>query len=87
MKKIALICLFAILFALLCSCGNMSMGIGNYTFNKIHIYNGDSSKCLTIIKWYENDRGVEVLTEEVGAVFCSEGTYVLLENHCPFCEE
>jgi hypothetical protein len=63
------------------------MGAGNYTFKKIHIDTHHYSKCLTIVRWYDNEGGIEVYTEEAGAVFCSEGTYILLEDYCPFCEE
>ena len=67
------------------SCGNQSLGLGNYTFTHIHI--GDANGyCATVEKWYDNDRGIEVKTKEYGAIYCSEGTYILFaDNTCPYC--
>ena len=89
MKKVFCIVL-AIMIAVGCltGCGNMSMGLGNFSYKKIHIDTHHYSGCLTIIKWYENGSGVEVLTKEAGSVFASEGTYILLsgDSGCPFCD-
>lgn len=68
----------------------MSAGLGNYTFEHIHFsdFSGNSG-CATVEKWYDNSEGIEVKTKEYGAVYFSEGTYVLVENenNCPFCKE
>lgn len=71
----------------LTACGNMSMGIGNYTFEKVHVDTYHYTGCLTVEKWYDNSSGIEVLTDEAGPMFLSEGTYILLEGDkdCPFC--
>ena len=85
--------LFAILLALVmvvtmfAGCGNMSMGLGNFSYKKIHIDTHNYSGCLTVEKWYESGSGVEVMTKEAGSVFASEGTYILIggDKDCPFC--
>lgn len=90
MKKILAITLVLMMaLVLFAGCGNMSLGIGNYTYRKIHIDTHHYSGCLTIKKWYENSSGIEVMTEEAGSVFASEGTYILLggDKICPFCGE
>ncbi len=86
MKKIIAIIILCSL--ILCSCGNMSIGIGNYNFKKVHVDTHHYSGCLTLEKWYEEESraGVEVKTEEAGAIFLSEGTYSLVADECPFCE-
>ena len=88
MKKILAIALALMMsLTMLVGCGNMSIGLGNFTYEKIHIDTHHYSGCLTIIKWYENSAGIEVLTEEAGSVFASEGTYMLIDgdNGWPFC--
>ena len=71
---------------LLTGCSNMSLGYGEYYFKKIHINTHDYDGCLTIDKWFNNEHGIEVKTKEVGSLFLSEGTYTLVEDVCPFCE-
>ena len=67
------------------SCGNQSLGMGNYSFTHIHI--GDANGyCATVKSWHDNEQGIEVDTEEYGTIYCSEGTYILFEdNTCPYC--
>lgn len=69
-------------------CGNVSAGLGNFSFEKVHIDTHHYSGCLTVEKWYLDETGVEVLTEEAGSLFLSEGTYVLLKGDkpCPMCQ-
>ena len=82
----AIILAGALLFTLV-SCGNMSMGLGNYTYSKSHIMNYDGSGvCATVEKWYDNETGVEVKTTEYGSMYLSEGTYILIEERCPYCD-
>lgn len=79
-------CLFLTIFLLLITvsaCGNESWGFGNYTFKHIHCTT--TNECYTIIKWHDNEMGIEVLTEEYGSMYFSEGTYILLEDKCPVC--
>lgn len=77
------IIIFMILFA---ACGNHSIGFGNFTFTKVHIFIHDGpDMCLTLKKWYESDTGIEVLTKEYGSLWLSEGTYMLCQNDCPIC--
>lgn len=85
MKKFLAILLVIIMVFVLCSCGNMSMGFGNYEYEKVHIDTHNYSGCLTIKKWHDSSTGIEVNTEEVGSIFLSEGTYILLEEKCPIC--
>ena len=86
MKRIAILLTFVILALTLCACGNQSVGFGNYTFRKVHIDTPHFSGCYTIEKWHDNERGIEVKTEEVGSIFLSEGTYILVEDKCPICD-
>ena len=87
MKKIiAILILLITLVVLFTGCGNMSMGPGNYNFEKIHVDMHNYSGCLTIEKWYDNTSGIEVKTEEVGSLYLAEGMYVLVEDECPFCK-
>lgn len=79
----ATIIIFMILFA---ACGNRSLGLGKFTFRKVHIFIHDGpDMCLTVEKWYESDTGIEVKTKEYGSLWLSEGTYMLCENECPIC--
>ena len=86
-KLLAILIAMMTITMLFAGCGNMGMGLGNYTYKRIHIDTYHYSGCLTIEKWYESGSGVEVLTTEVGSVFASEGTYILLDGDkdCPFC--
>ena len=85
-KLFATIILVAALLLAHTACGNMSMGLGNYTYSKIHIMNYDGSGvCATVEKWYDTETGVEVLTKEYGSMYLSEGTYIMLEDKCPYC--
>lgn len=88
MKRfLCLILVIVIMSTLLVSC-NMSMGFGNFTFDHVHIYSYSGTGVdATVIKWYDNDTGIEVLTEEYGSMFLSEGTYFLYNRKCPLCEK
>lgn len=68
-------------------CGNMSCSPGNYSFNKIHVDIYQHSMCLTVESWHDDERGIEVKTKEAGSMYFSEGTYILIEDTCPFCAE
>ena len=87
-KLLAITLVLVICLGLLAGC-NMSMGFGNFSYQKIHIDTHHYSGCLTIERWYENESGIEVTTKEAGSVFASEGTYILLcgDKDCPFCAE
>lgn len=83
--KILVATLAAAVAAIFISGCNMSCGLGNYTFNYVHILKNDL--CFEITKWYENSTGIEVSTP-YGSMFFSEGTYILLEGpdgYCPIC--
>lgn len=86
MKKFIAIVLAAAIVTVCVGC-NKSIGPGNYSFKKVHIDTHNYSGCLTIKKWHDNETGIEVKTEEAGAIFLSEGTYILLDGDkpCPFC--
>lgn len=84
------ICVLLVLVIMigLTGCGNMSMGIGNYSFQHVHFdLNSETQGCATVAKWYDNERGIEVKTEEYGPLFLSEGTYILVGSveKCPWC--
>ncbi len=68
-------------------CGNMSLGLGNFTFNKIHVDTYNYSGCFTVKKWYDNKSGIEVKTKEAGSMYLAEGMYMLIEGDCPFCDD
>ena len=85
MKKIIAFLMICGLIITMSGCGNMSLGVGNYTFKKVHIDSHNYSGCFTIEKWHNNSTGIEVKTEEAGAMYLSEGTYFLIEEECPFC--
>lgn len=87
MKKIIVILAVLMLPIILCACGNLNLGFGNFTFEHIHFSDHMVSYCATVDEWNENDTGIEVLTDEYGSMFLSEGTYILIESDkdCPFC--
>lgn len=89
MKKITAIVLLSIMtltIIMLTGCGNMSWGLGNFTYEKVHVDTYHNTGCYTIEKWYDGETGIEVKTKEVGSIFLSEGTYTLFEKTCPFCD-
>lgn len=84
--KRAIICIMLLaLITIMCGC-NMSLGLGNFEYKKVHIDTHNYSGCFTIEKWYDSGTGIEVKTEEVGSLFLSEGTYCLIADECPFCK-
>ena len=89
MKKIILICVLAV-FLLLCSCGNMQI-IGEYKYTHIYVETYKTKgRCFGVERWTDNESGgIEVLTEDHGSMFLSEGTYILIsdKDKCPFCGE
>ena len=88
MKKIiAMIMVVTLVTVMFTGCGNMSMGFGNFTFEKIHVDTYHYSGCFTIDKWYDGGSGIEVKTREAGSMFLAEGMYMLIEDECPFCKE
>lgn len=88
-KRIMSIIMALIIGAIvLTSCGNMSIGLGNYTFKKVHILTHSGNDVdLTIEKWYDNENGIEICTKECGSMFLSEGCYILCEDKCPICDK
>lgn len=87
MKKIIAIVMVLVLMSTMCACGNKSWGLGSFEFNKVHVSSYDCKGCFTIEKWYECETGVEVKTKEAGFMFLSEGTYFLISDDCPFCNQ
>lgn len=84
-KLIAMIMITTMLMTGITGCGNMSLGIGNYTYRKIHVDTHNYSGCFTVDKWYDNESGIEVSTKEAGSLYLAEGMYMLIEDECPFC--
>ena len=90
MKKVfvavCIVLLAVVMF--LTSCGNMSLGFGNFNFNHIRISDYTEGYCLDVNKWYDYENGIEVQTSNGNSLFLSEGTYILVENgkNCPFCK-
>lgn len=88
MKKIIVMIMAIAMFAtMLVGCGNMSWGLGNFTFEKIHVDTHNYNGCFTVEKWYDNASGIEVKTKEAGFMYFAEGMYMLIEDDCPFCGE
>ena len=89
MKKVVSLVLAVIMFvSVICiftSCGNMSIGLGNFTFTKIHIMSRVEEKCIELEKWYEGSNGIEVKSKDGHSFFFSEGTYILVGDYCPIC--
>ena len=89
-KCLSIILLLACVVTLLTGCGNMDVtGIGTFTFRHVHVTTYQQAECYTVTKWVDGSTGIEVNTEEAGAMFLSEGTYILFENKsgCPFCNK
>lgn len=86
MKKVLIITTILVLAIALCGCGNMSLGFGNFEYNKIHVDTHHHDECFTIEKWYDNETGIEVKTKEAGSMYLAEGNYVLIKDTCPFCD-
>lgn len=90
MKKVIsfILACVVVVFALciFSSCGNKNYFAGAYSFTKVHILTGDKGHCYEISSWKESEIGVEVkLANDKGSLWCSEGTYVLVESYCPIC--
>lgn len=86
MKKAITAILLICIIMIMASC-NQGLGPGSYTFTSVHIFDhSGTSNHATIIKWYNNDTGIEVNTEEYGSLFLSEGTYILFNDKCPICD-
>ena len=85
-KVICLILCVMLILPILTGC-NENWGIGNYEWKHVHVSDGVNGYCATITSWHDNDRGIELHTNEFGDVFLSEGTYALFSNaaQCPFC--
>ena len=83
MRKLTIFLLLVLYGFMLTSC-NMSCGLGNYNFNKVHCIT--TNECYTIISWHNNEMGIEVKTSEYGTLYFSEGTYILVEKECPICK-
>ena len=87
MKKVFMFILVVVLVAVIfAGCGNMSIGLGNFKYEKIHVDTHHYSGCFTVEKWYDNSSGIEVKTKEVGSMYLAEGMYMLIEEDCPFCD-
>ena len=90
MKKIIAICAIALMSIFsFASCGNMSMGIGTYTFNHVCMDSGTETRCVDVDKWYDYETGIEVKSKDGGRFWLSEGTYILVseKDDCPFCND
>ena len=88
MKKILTIILVLTMLLTVTSCGNMGLGMGNFSFTHIHFTDMTAGHCATIEKWYDSENGIEVKTTEYGSLYLSEGSYIMFESgtHCPYCK-
>lgn len=85
-KPALVLMLIAVMVATFVGC-NVSPGMGSLEFNKIHVDTYHYSGCLEVDKWYETSTGIEVKTEDGESIFLSEGTYIMIEDECPFCRQ
>lgn len=83
MKKKLLEILGAIALTLSLTACNMNLGLGNFSFKKVHCT--VNNVCYEIDSWCNNDMGIEVKTKDYGSMYFSEGTYILVEDKCPIC--
>lgn len=89
MKKfLTLIICIVILSTCLAGCNKAVLDPGAFSFTHIHFTDMTEGHCATIEKWWDNEEGIEVRTAEYGAIYCSEGSYILFEsaNNCPYCK-
>lgn len=84
-KIIAIVLAVICICTLFLGCGNMSIGLGNFTFRKIHVDTHNYSGCFTVEQWHDNSSGIEVKTKEAGYMYLAEGMYMMIEDECPFC--
>ena len=84
-RKALALSAIALAAAGLCSC-NQNIGLGNYSFTKVHITTSERDRCVEISSWHNNDVGIEVKTKDYGSLYLSEGTYILIESKCPICD-
>ena len=86
MKKFIAIVMIMAMALCLCAC-NENWGFGNYSWKHVHFSDAVSGHCATISSWHDNTTGIELRTIECGAIFLSEGSYILFESgsDCPFC--
>ena len=86
MKKFFVL-VICVLMLMCCVGCNVSCGPGNYNFQKVHVDTYHHDMCFDVISWLEVETGVEIRTEKYGSIFLSEGTYIMIEDECPFCGE
>ena len=89
-KIVGLVAAGLVAMGTLTGCGNMSMGMGNFTYEHAHIaIGGEADVAVDIEKWFDNETGIEVQLTDGTSVFCSEGSYLLMKDkeHCPLCNE
>lgn len=87
MKNTKKLIMLSMLSLCLSSC-NMNVGIGNYSYKKVHIFPHEGvGYCAELNSWHDDTTGVEVHTKDYGDLFLSEGTYMLVEDKCPICDK
>ena len=79
MKKILIVVIAIMLIFCLTSCRRND-------FRRVHIFTHTGQhKCIEIQSCIMHPVGATVYTEEYGALYLSEGTYMLCESECPIC--
>lgn len=89
MKRFACLVLVLMMLALSACGGNRSISFGSCSFEHAHFTDAVGGHCVTVEKWYECEgSGIEMKTTEYGAIWCSEGTYIMFESgeKCPYCD-
>ena len=54
-------------------------------FEKVHIALGTTDTCVEISSWHDNEIGCELKLKDGSSIYCSEGTYILVDGTCPIC--
>ena len=88
MKKIICLMLIVLLILpVLVGCGNENWGIGNYNYTHARFSVDEVGVCADVSSWHDNELGCEIHTKDYGSIYCSEGSYILIEDgkDCPFC--
>lgn len=66
---------------------NQNIGMGTLNFNRAHISVGDGYACVEVKSWCENEVGCEIKLKDGTSLYCSEGTYILIDGDCPICKD
>ena len=86
MKKLLGI-ISVVLLLVLCSCGNVNIGWGSYSFHYVHVQMyGENCVHFKVSSWKNDDGGIELSTVDHGTILLGDGTYMMYDTEkCPIC--